>query len=59
MFFLKKTCENVEYKGWMDVWRRTVKSEGFGALWKGFGPYFLRTPMTLFLMDVLLYQYKK
>ena len=31
-----------EYKGTIDVMSRVVKKEGFGSLWKGFTPYYLR-----------------
>ncbi|CAG5099388.1 Oidioi.mRNA.OKI2018_I69.XSR.g16504.t1.cds [Oikopleura dioica] len=58
--FAKTRIQNAkghQYSGWLDVWRKTVKNEGFAVLWKGFGPYFARTPITLFIMDILLYQF--
>lgn len=54
---MNKTTGNPQYSGWINVWRTTIKVEGIRALWKGFTPYFIRTPMTLFLMDVFMYQY--
>uniref|UniRef100_A0A1B6EEB9 Mitochondrial carrier protein n=1 Tax=Clastoptera arizonana TaxID=38151 RepID=A0A1B6EEB9_9HEMI len=38
------------YTGLLDVWSKTVRAEGFFALWKGYVPYLLRvTPATILL----------
>lgn len=58
--FAKTRIQNMranQYSGWFDVWRKTIKQEGFAVLWKGFTPYFARTPVTLFIMDILLYHF--
>ncbi|CAB0018476.1 unnamed protein product [Nesidiocoris tenuis] len=39
-----------EYSGMIDVWTKTIKKEGMTAMWKGFGPYYLRiAPNTVLL----------
>lgn len=38
------------YNGLLDVWSKTIRSEGFFALWKGFVPYYFRiAPATVLL----------
>jgi len=56
---MKKIDGRPQYTGWLNVWSTTVKNEGISALYKGFVPYFIRTPMTLFLMDIFLYHMRK
>ncbi|VDL57618.1 unnamed protein product [Hymenolepis diminuta] len=45
-----------EYSGIFDVLRRTVKSEGITALWKGFTPYLFRIGPHTVLTFVILEQ---
>lgn len=51
------------YTGLVDVWVRTVRSEGFFALWKGFVPYYVGiAPATVLLfvfVERLTILYKK
>lgn len=65
--FRIQTMKNKEgkalYTGLLDVWAKTVRSEGFFALWKGFVPYYARiAPATVLLflfVERLTILYKK
>lgn len=41
------------YKGLIDVWTKTVKTEGITALWKGYGPLSIRTTQATVLLFVI------
>lgn len=58
-----KTVNGVpEFKGAMDVLVKTIRSEGFFRLWKGFTPYFMRlgphTVLTFLIQEQLTTFYK-
>lgn len=47
-----------EYAGMLDALAKTVKTEGFASLWKGFTPYFLRLGPHTILTFICLEQMK-
>lgn len=47
-----------EYSGMLDAMAKTVRSEGFFSLWKGFTPYFLRLGPHTILTFICLEQMK-
>ena len=47
----------IEYNGMVDAFRKTVRHEGFGALYKGLVPNSVKVSLMLFFVLILFYSF--